>query len=414
MPPKYSEKLAFKVSLHIIAVVSICTLIIKSIVNWASTVEAFSSAMSLLAPFFIAIFIAYLVHPLVKRFEKNLFYNCFHIKSQHLRQFLAIAISYIIVIGLLTLFIVVISPQLGTSLYDLSGLLKTGYDMLMNYLKNLETSYPNFNFEYFESIFEQVLPSFIEYVTNLITNTIPKLYSVSMSVLVWIYNIIIAIIISCYILSDRKILLRNIKRIMYAIFSKERTNTIISTVKSCNNIFGGFIVGKFIDSLIIGILCAIILLIFRMPFALLISVIVGITNMIPYFGPIIGAVPGFFILLISSPGQIIAYLLIILALQQFDGNILGPMILGDSTGVRPLWIIFAITVGGSIAGPVGMFLGVPTIGVITFLANNWINRRLEKKEIVIDDYNESPSEGFFTKIKNKLFKKKKKDSGDDI
>ncbi len=416
MPPKYSEKLAIKISLHIIIVVAICTLVIKSIVNWASTLSAFSAVMSLLAPFLIGIFIAYLVNPLVKRFEKNLFYNCFHIKSQKLRQFLAITISYVIVIGLLTIFIVVISPQLGSSLYDLVGLIRTGYDMLMENIVNLEKLYPDFNFKYFESIFNQVLPSFIEYVTDLLTNTIPKLYSVSVSVISLLYNIIIAIIISCYLLSDRNMLLRNIKRILYAILPTDKANTFISTVKSCNNIFGGFIVGKFIDSLIIGILCAIILLIFRMPFALLISVIIGITNMIPYFGPIIGAVPGFFILLISSPGQVIAYLIIILVLQQFDGNILGPMILGDSTGVRPLWIIFAITVGGSLAGPIGMFLGVPTIGVITFLANNWINKQLEKKSIVIGDYDEAPHEGLMAKLKNKLSRKKrnKNDESDNI
>ena len=203
-------------------------------------------------------------------------------------------------------------------------------------------------------------------------------------------------------------LLRNIKRIMYAIFTQEKTTAIFTTAKKCNQIFGGFIVGKFIDSLIIGFLCAIILLIFRMPFALLISIIVGITNMIPYFGPIIGAVPGFFILLISSPGHLIAYLIIILALQQFDGNILGPMILGDSTCVRPLWIIFAITVGGSVAGPIGMFLGVPTIAVISFLANNWVNRKLEKKGIVIDNYQETPHESFMEKLKNKLTVKRSK------
>lgn len=413
MQSKYSEKLAIKISLHIIIVVAICTLVIKSIINWASTLSAFSAVMSLLAPFFIGIFIAYIVHPLVKRFENGLFYKCLHIKSQKLRQFLAITISYIIVIGLITLFVVVISPQLGTSLYDLLGLLKTGYEMIMDFFINLETSYPEFNFEYLESILNQSLPSFIEYVTDLITNTIPKLYSVSMSVLVWIYNIIIAIIISCYILSDRRMLLYNTKRIIYAIFSEEKTNSLIATAKKCNQIFGGFIVGKFIDSLIIGVLCAIILLIFRMPFAVLISVIVGVTNMIPYFGPIIGAVPGFFILLISSPGQVIAYLIIILALQQFDGNILGPMILGDSTGVRPLWIIFSITVGGSIAGPIGMFLGVPTIAVISFLANNWVNRQLDKKDIVITNYEEAPHESFISRITGTLKRKKNKNQDTD-
>lgn len=125
--------------------------------------------------------------------------------------------------------------------------------------------------------------------------------------------------------------------------------------------------------------------IFRLPYALLISAIVGVTNMIPYFGPFIGAIPGIVIILMISPLKALGFSVLILALQQFDGLILGPKILGDSTGLRPLWIIFAITVGGSFAGVLGMFLGVPTVAVIRYLFLGYIRRRLDRKQIPYDE-----------------------------
>ena len=210
--------------------------------------------------------------------------------------------------------------------------------------------------------------------------------SASVSVVTWLFNILIAVAVSCYILADRKTIKNHFKRFLFAVFPSEKADNLISTLKSCYDIFGGFIVGKFIDSLIIGILCAILLMIFKMPFVALISVIVGITNMIHYFGPIIGAVPGFLLIVITDFKQAIIYLLLILALQQFDGNILGPKILGDSTGLKPLWIIFSITVGGWLWGPIGMFLGVPLFAVIAFLSNRWIERRLKEKAIKLTDY----------------------------
>lgn len=386
------DKYYLKISGYVIGVVVICALLIKGIIYWTNTVAFFSTVLSVLSPFLIGIFIAYLVHPLVRRFEKNLFYNICHIKSQKLRQLLAIIVSYTIVIGFLTVFLIVVIPQLGDSLYDLTGLIKTGYEFVTNFFMDLEHNYPDLNFEILDSALDQLFPTIINYISNLVGNTIPLLYSASVSVVTWILNILIAIIVSCYILADRKLLLNHFKRLLFAIFSEERSEAIISTLQSCNGIFGGFIIGKVIDSLIIGVLCAIILLIFRMPFVVLISVIVGVTNMIPYFGPIIGAVPGFLIIVISSPRQAIVYIILIVILQQFDGNILGPKILGDSTGIRPLWIIFAITVGGWLAGPIGMFLGVPTVAVIAFLVNNWVTARLAKKGITLPDYTKTVTE----------------------
>lgn len=377
------------ISLYVLGVVAISTLIIKSIVNWASTKAFLVSVISLLAPFFLGILIAFLVHPLVKRFEKNIFHDRLHMKSQKLRQFLSILISYIIVISLTTLFLIIVIPQIINSLGDVLDILKSWYMIASDFVLNLESHYPDFDFAFIDQTLDQIFPSIVNYISDVLTNTIPVLFSTSVSVVSWLFNTFISVAISCYVLADRKIILKHFKRFVFALLPDEKADNLISTLKICNDIFSGFIIGKVIDSLIIGILCAIILSIFQMPFVALISVIVGITNMIPYFGPIIGAVPGFLIIVISDYKKAIIYLIIILALQQFDGNILGPKILGESTGLKPLWIIFAITVGGWLWGPIGMFLGVPILAVISFLTNRWIDRRLEQKSIDIPDYTQS-------------------------
>ena len=157
------------------------------------------------------------------------------------------------------------------------------------------------------------------------------------------------------------------------------------TIRECNHIFNGFLFGKMIDSLIIGILCFIIMNVLHLPYSLLMSLIVGITNMIPYFGPIIGAIPGVLMYLFIDPKLSLIFAIMILVLQQFDGLYLGPKILGDQTGIKPLWVIFGITVGGAYFGVIGMFLGVPTVAVITYLSNLFLNKKLKKKNISLFD-----------------------------
>jgi len=154
---------------------------------------------------------------------------------------------------------------------------------------------------------------------------------------------------------------------------------LISITHTSNRIFTGFISGKILDSLIIGVLCFIGMSIFNLPMAMLVSVIVGVTNVIPYFGPFIGAIPGALIVFLVDPIKAFWFMLFILALQQFDGNILGPYILGDSIGLPAFWVIFAILVFGSIFGVLGMFIGVPTFAVIYSIIKMWIESRLEKK-----------------------------------
>ena len=195
------------------------------------------------------------------------------------------------------------------------------------------------------------------------------------------YNLVIALVTSVYMTVDKKIIVMFLKKIVLAVFSEKISYSILRKCKDCHKIFSSFIIGKSIDSLIIGILCFILMTILRLPYAVLISVIVGITNMIPYFG----AVPGTFILFIVSPMKSLIFVIMVFLLQQFDGFILGPKILGDSTGVRPLLILFSITVGGAYFGPLGMFLGVPFFACVQYLIENWVDYRLYRKKISISE-----------------------------
>lgn len=167
---------------------------------------------------------------------------------------------------------------------------------------------------------------------------------------------------------------------MYTIMPKQTADTTRSILRESGNIFSSFIIGKAIDSLIIGIICFVCTTIFRFPYAVLLSVIVGITNIIPYFGPYMGGVIGGVVILIVSPVKVIFWAILILIIQQFDGLYLGPKILGEKTGLRPLWVIFSITVGGSLFGVVGMFLGVPCVAVLSYILNLAIEHFLKKEK----------------------------------
>ena len=169
------------------------------------------------------------------------------------------------------------------------------------------------------------------------------------------------------------------KKILYALFSKQHTDRILRNTRRTHHIFGGFVTGKLLDSLIIGIITFVVLFIVRMPYAVLISVIIGVTNVIPFFGPIIGAIPCALILLFEDPLKALLFIIIIIIIQQFDGNLLGPKILGDSTGLPAFWVIFAILLGGGLFGFLGMLLGVPTFAVVYSLLKTLIEERKKKK-----------------------------------
>ncbi len=194
-------------------------------------------------------------------------------------------------------------------------------------------------------------------------------------------NFIIGIIVVVYVMSIQETLLGQAKKVIYAIFPAQKGNVIIGTLRKSNEIFGGFIIGKIVDSAIIGVICYFGCLILQIPSPLLVAVIVGVTNVIPFFGPFIGAIPSILIVLIQSPIHGIYLAIFILVLQQVDGNIIGPKILGDTTGLSSFWVLFAILVAGGLFGFFGMLLGVPIFAVIYYITQELVRYRMRKKNL---------------------------------
>lgn len=302
-----------------------------------------------------------------------------HVRSLKLRKLLAIAITYIIFLGFITVTIFGIVPQVANSIIELINNIPASINYIYDLLDILKEHFPSLDIAGLEKATNDTIPTLLNTLKDFATNLIPAIYTISMYIVNWIVDIVIAIIVSVYMLSDKKQLRNSCKAMVYAFVPQKWVQILVEVLQECNNLFSSFVIGKAIDSLIIGILCFILMNIFRLPYAVLISVIVGITNMIPYFGPFIGAIPGILILLIVSPIKALVFLILILCLQQFDGLILGPKILGNSTGLRPLWIIIAITVGGTVGGVLGMFLGVPIVAFLRYLMNRLIQHRLRKK-----------------------------------
>ena len=199
-----------------------------------------------------------------------------------------------------------------------------------------------------------------------------------------VLNIIIGFVVSIYVLASKEKFAGQAKKIVYACFKPSQANVIIDTVRKSHELFGGFISGKLLDSLIIGILAYIVLSIMKMPYTMLVSVIVGVTNVIPFFGPFIGAIPSFFIILLQDPIQSLYFLVFIFILQQIDGNIIGPKILGNSTGMTAFWIVFSTTFFGGLWGFIGMVLGVPLTAVIYYIVGQILSYLLKKRGIPAD------------------------------
>lgn len=362
---------------YMVALVAICTAVIVMILNWGKTLAAIGNFIQVLAPFIIGFFLAYLIKPLVALF-KNLFNLIKRGSYMKVKKASAVILSYIIIVGMITIIIVYIAPQIRDSLKGIGHSVIRGYNYVSTHKEEMNSMIPFIN-----------LGDFMEYIkTNMGSKILdqgeivfPYVYEMSSSIASVFYNILMGLVISIYMILDGRNLINHLKRGVFAILPKDKSEGVWAAMRECNHIFNGFLFGKAIDSLIIGIICLIAMSILRLPFALFMSLIVCITNMIPYFGPIIGAIPGVIIYLFINPKLSLIFAIMVLVLQQFDGLYLGPKILGDLTGIKPLWVIFGITVGGAYFGFVGMFLGVPTVAVIMYLLNLFVEKKLNKKGI---------------------------------
>ena len=364
-------------------------LLVRIVGSFNNTVKLLGQALQVIAPFLVGAFIAFILYPLVRFFYRNLFKNTLHMKSDKLSKWLSILVTYVIAIGVIAILMVFILPQLYTSITDIVDRLPVWYNNLTTIVDNFENRHADLGFIDYNLINEHLTslyPKIISYLTDTLANLLPYVVNTSMAIVKGVVNLIISIMVSVYMISDHKNIFYQFKKLLYAVFPKQAADTARTICRESTNIFLKFMYGKAIDSVIIGIICFVCMNIFKFPYTVLISVIVGITNMIPYFGPYIGGVLGGIIIVIVNPVQVIFFAVMILVIQQFDGLFLGPKILGESTGLKPLWVIFAIVVGGAMFGVLGMFLGVPTMAVICYILNIVVEHFLKKRNITVQPY----------------------------
>ena len=348
--------------------------------------SAVSKVVGVFTPFIAGFIIAFLLNAPMMFFERKLFHK------MRFKRGLSVLTVYVIAFAVLVILLYAIIPSVVDSVMELINNFKTYLENMNDFL---QFAVDQLNLEGMEEVDDLVamfLGSYediMEWFSNQVNQIMPQLVNIGVAVGNGFVTAITAIISSIYMLLAKDKLKPQTKKLLYAIVPKRHSDRVLDVLRYAHKTFVGFINGKLIDSAIIGVLCFILCMILHIPFAVLVSVVVGVTNIIPFFGPFIGAIPCLMMLVIVDPLSALKFLILIIALQQFDGNILGPKILGDSTGLSALWVLVAIVVGGGLFGFIGMLLGVPTFAVIYAIVREWTNSRLREKGL---DSNGNPCE----------------------
>ncbi|MBS6507999.1 MAG: AI-2E family transporter [Paraclostridium bifermentans] len=365
-------------------IVICCSIIFYRIASDTSVfMGKISSIISTLQPFIIGAVIAYLLNfILVFVEERMLSKNKLNQLKPKSKRAIGLLVTYIVAFILLALFIQFVLPQLVESMLglvnDIPTYLTNLSDLLTKYTKDL-----NIDKEYLD-IAVTKLTDFINYFISVAAGLLPVVGQALGIVASSIWNIVLGVIISIYLLIDKEKFCALGRKVVCAVFNEKHSKRILQLVDRSNDTFGKFLSGKIIDSAIIGVLTFVVLTIFKMPYVLLISVIIGITNIIPFFGPFFGAIPATIIILFVSPIKALWFILIIIVIQQLDGNIIGPKILGDSIGISAFWILFSLLVAGKFLGLVGMIIGVPLFAIIYSIIKEVIEGKLDKKGLPVN------------------------------
>jgi len=367
--------------------------------------EASRWFLEIFAPVIIGCVIAYLCDPILEFFEYRVFRR---MKKGNLRRGLSLALTTVTVVALIALFFFMMVPQLIQSIRDLIDNYQVYIEQFLNWLQSiinmlnerfslgitLDISDLDKLRELLLQIFSSEnsqLPDTGKWsdllanidkssILDVLKQLIQPLMNLSLGVYNTVKNVVLGIFIAFYILASKEKRAAQFAKFRKAVFKEKTSARIQEIITLTDRTFGGFIYGKILDSLVIGVLTFVLLAIFNIsPYNLLIATFVGVTNIIPVFGPIIGAIPTFFIVLISNPGKAFLFLILILLIQQLDGNVIGPKILGDSTGVSSLCVIIAISVCGAMWGVAGMIIGVPLFAVVIELIKRYLEMRLRQQ-----------------------------------
>lgn len=369
-----------------------CILFFFMIYRYNGFADFWKQLATILQPVIMGVVLAYLLNPVMKFFERHLMKALKpHMKSEakagKLARGISIAGALLFLAGVFVLLIATIVPSIVASIKGIAASFPEEVNNLVRWVSEF-TKGDSDAAAVVNSIIEKVSVAWQNFIEkDLLPQAQTYIASITSGVISgvkFLMNVVVGVIISAYVLASKETFSGQAKKILYAVFKPVRANVILKTVRKSNDIFGGFITGKILDSAIIGVLAYVVLAIMKMPDTMLLAVIIGVTNVIPFFGPFIGAIPAFIIVVLQNPIQGIYFLIFIVILQQVDGNIIGPKILGDSTGLSSFWVVFAIMMFGGLWGFVGMLLGVPLMAVIYYIVQQCVAYFLRKRGLKED------------------------------
>jgi len=352
----------------------------------------FSSTLNILSPFITGMIIAYILNASMRFIENNIYSSFKKLKNNKpLKRGLSIGTTYILLFICIFIGIAYLIPEIFISLQNIIIFFKN-----LDMSKIEDTLYNKvFSIELFNQLSSEISSSIMKTIESFlgiildsakyIPDMLNTIITSTMGIASYLLDFVLGIVIAFYMLLDKEKIGAFCEKILYIIFSNEIASKIVEIAKTSNSVFEKFFIGKAIDSIIIGFIFFLGAIVLKLPYSLLLSIIIGVTNMIPYFGPFIGAVPVVFIVILTSPIKGLWVIVFIFILQQFDGIFLGPKILGNSIGLQPIGVIFAILVGGAMFGALGMFFGVPIFAVIVTMFKNFIERKYAEKTNMEDE-----------------------------
>lgn len=352
------------------------------LLNIKSVLSIFGSIIGILKPFIIAFCMAFILNLPMTFFENKVFNLLDNQKSGYARELkrpLSILATFITVIGLVIALALFVIPELISSI---STLLNAVPDYVRSFEK-LINQYIS-STEILQNAYDTLMTTWKELLTivgGLLTTSLTSILTTTISITSGVVNFVLSIVLTIYMLASKETLLYHSKKILYAFVFKPLADKIIRVIRLSNTTFSKFITGQCIEAVILGILCFIGMNIFSMPYSLLVSVLIGVTALIPVFGAFIGTIPSVFLILLINPMQALWFIVFILCLQQFEGNVIYPKVVGNSVGLPAIWVMLAMLVGGSTLGLIGMLIGIPVFSVAYQLIREYTNKRLDSKQI---------------------------------
>ena len=372
-------------------VFSCCILVVCLLFRFQDIKTVFHMFVGIAQPILYGLAIGYLINPIMMFFEKFLLKLAdrkgANKKLRRMIRTISSILAVLVFIFVIVLLISMVIPEISANISNLVDTLPAQINSFIVHLNDWE--YGN---QKIIAVVEEYLMTAADWMEDFLKNSllpqtkdyVATVTSGVLNVLNVFKNLVIGLVVSIYVMCEKESFEGRPKKIIFALLPARAANQVIQVFHTTNEIFGGFIKGKLLDSLIIGIICYIVLCIIKMPYTLLVSVIVGVTNIIPFFGPFIGAIPSAFLILLVDPLYAVYFVIFVVILQQIDGNIIGPKILGDSTGLSSFWVMFAILVGSGLFGVMGMLLGCPVFAVIYYIVQKIVHFFLEKKKLPVE------------------------------